>query len=88
MHRERAALSEIDIVQVHLEDLILRDPALQDERHVLFGELAASVFFGVRKKFFTSCCVIVLPPTRYFFSPRRFVITAPTVRIRSTPGWS
>ena len=41
VHRERAALPEVDVVQVHLEDLILRDPALEDERHVLFGQLAA-----------------------------------------------
>ena len=47
-----------------------------------------SDFSGVRKKFLTSCWVIVLPPTRYFFSPRRLVTIAPSVRMRSTPGWS
>ena len=41
-----------------------------------------------RKMFRTSCWVIVLPPTRYDRSPLRFVISAPTIRIGSTPGCS
>ena len=52
------------------------------------ASLRLSDFAGVRKKFFTSCCVIVLPPTRYGRSPRRLVTTAPMVRMMSTPGWS
>jgi hypothetical protein len=50
------------------------------------ASLRLSDFSGVRKKFLTSCCVSVLPPTRYFLSPRRFVMTAPIVRMMSTPG--
>ena len=37
-----AALPERDVVQVQLEDLVLGQPALEDERHELLLELAAS----------------------------------------------
>ena len=44
--RERAALSEIDLVQIQLEDLVLGQPLLDDERHELLGELAAHRLLG------------------------------------------
>ena len=42
----------------------------------------------LRKMFLTSCCVIVLPPTRYGLSPDMLVISAPTIRMGSMPGCS
>ena len=86
---ERPALAEHDVVQVELEDLVLREARLEDQRHELFLQLAAVASCrGVRNVFLTICCVSVLPPTRYCLSPRRLVISAPTARIGSTPGWS
>ena len=41
-----------------------------------------------RKTFLTSCWVMVLPPERYDFSPRRLLRSAPTAPIGSTPGCS
>ncbi len=39
VHRERSAVAEIHLVQIQLEDLILRQAALGDDRHELFLEL-------------------------------------------------
>ena len=41
MHRERAALPEIHVVQVQLEDLVLRRLPFEDERHELLEQLPA-----------------------------------------------
>ena len=46
VHRKRSALAEIDLVQVHLEDLVLRRLALENDRHVLLGELALERLLG------------------------------------------
>ena len=40
VHGERAALAEPHVVQIELEDLILAQPALEDERHELILHLA------------------------------------------------
>ena len=70
--RERPALAERDVVQIHLEDVVFRRAARQDDRHECFERLAlhraAPRFlqrnpsnFG-RNTLRTSCWVIVLPP--------------------------
>ena len=70
--RERAALAEIDVVQIQLEDLVLRRAPLEHERHELSCTLrryervplaARSLNSSVRKNIRASCWVIVLPPT-------------------------
>ena len=105
--RERPALSEVHLVQVELEDLVLRRAPLEHERHELLGELAPPRFqawqggnqaaprpssgfamTSARKMFLTSCCVMVLPPSRYRLSPDTLVTSAPTIRIGSMPGCS
>ena len=40
VHGERAVLAQVHLVQVQLEDLVLAQPALEDERHELLLELA------------------------------------------------
>ena len=94
---ERSALAERDVVQVELEDLVLRQPALERDRHQPLGELAprrllrapcAMPHIELRKVLRTSCCVIVLPPLRYFWLPNMLVSTARVVPMKSTPGWS
>ena len=44
------------------------------------------LFSGVRKKFFTSCGVMVLPPWMYD-SAWMLRTAAPTIRNGSRPGW-
>ena len=39
--RERPALAEVHLVQVQLEDLVLRGPPFEHHRHELLGDLAA-----------------------------------------------
>ena len=39
--RERPALPEVDVVEVQLEDLVLRRAPLEDERHQHLAHLAA-----------------------------------------------
>ena len=39
VHRERSALSEIHVVQIQLEDLVLRRPPLEHDRHDLLAQL-------------------------------------------------
>jgi hypothetical protein len=46
VHRERAAVAEVHLVQVQLEDLILGQPALRDHRHELFAQLARHALLG------------------------------------------
>ena len=96
VQRERAAIAEIDVVQIQLEDLVLGRLGLEDQRHELLEDLAAvralaasaarAAICSVRKKLRASCCVMVLPPTRYGRLPKMLVNTAPTMRIGSTPG--
>ena len=43
--RERSALTEPHVVQVQLEDLRLREPPLEHDRHEPFGHLPAQGFF-------------------------------------------
>ena len=74
VERERAAMAEIDVVQIQLEDLVLGRLGLEDHRHELLEQLAPDralarlllelAICSVRKKLRASCCVIVLPPTR------------------------
>ncbi len=40
----------------------------------------------LRKVLRTSCCVIVLPPLRYFLLPNMLLATARVVPMKSTPG--
>ncbi len=40
VHGKRAALAEIHVVEIQLEDLVFGRLALEDDRHVLLGELA------------------------------------------------
>ncbi len=46
VHGKRAALAEVDVVEIQLEDLVLRRLALEDDRHVLLGELALERLLG------------------------------------------
>ena len=46
VHGERAALAQVHVVQVELEDLVLRRLALEDERHVLLGQLSLQRLLG------------------------------------------
>ena len=48
--------------------------------------LRLSVCSGVRNVFFTSCCVIVLPPRRYFLLPKTLSMAALPIPIGSMPG--
>jgi hypothetical protein len=48
--------------------------------------LRRKLFSGVRKKFFTSCWVMVLPPWMYD-SAWMLRMAAPTIRKGSSPGW-
>jgi hypothetical protein len=50
--------------------------------------LRVGVFSGVRNVFLTSCCVIVLPPRRYFLFPKTFPMIALVRPMGSMPGWS
>ena len=50
MDRERATLPEIDLVEVELQDFVLRGAALEHERHELLGDLPAHrLLEGVRE---------------------------------------
>ena len=82
---ERAALAEIDVVQIQLEDLVLRRAPLEHERHERLLHLAAVrtragcsslLNSSVRKNIRASCCVIVLPPTGYLLPPTALMMTA------------
>ena len=50
VHGKRTALAEIDVVEIQLEDLVLRCLALEDDRHVLLGELALERLGGREEK--------------------------------------
>src|SRR5439155_7679965 len=43
---ERSALSERDVVQIHLEDFVLRRAVVEDDRRPLFEELAPDGFLA------------------------------------------
>jgi hypothetical protein len=60
-----AAVTEVDVVQVELEDLVLRELLLEPAREERLADLARQVRSGsLRSRFFTTCCVIVEPPCR------------------------
>ena len=50
MDGERSALPERHVVQVQREDLILRQPPLERDRHEPFGELALQRLFGCQER--------------------------------------
>ena len=89
---ERAALAEVDVVQVQLEDLVLRRTPLEDERHQALAHLAAcsdrspavssALNSSDRKNIRASCWVMVLYPTRRGLSPKTFARAAATMRNR------
>src|SRR6266849_1144269 len=57
----------IDAIQVHSQDLVLRKALFERDRKDHLMHFAATDFSGVRSWIFTSCWVMVLPPS---FKPR------------------
>ena len=57
-------------------------------RRGLFCCACSLPHIDVRNVLRTSCCVIVLPPLRYFLLPKILERTARVVPIQSTPEWS
>ena len=50
VHGKRAALPEVHLVEIELEDLLLRRLPLEDERHVLLGEFAPERLLGCEEE--------------------------------------
>ena len=55
--------AQIDAIQVQLEDLLLRELLLEQQREDRLRALRAGVFLFERKSVRASCCVSVLPPS-------------------------
>ena len=64
MNGKRAPLTEIDLVQIQLENFIFGRTSLEDERHELLEELPSQRLLRRQKKLLTSCWVSVLAPDR------------------------
>ena len=86
--RERPALAEHDVVQVELEDLILGESRLEDERHELFLQLAAQGLLRRQERVLDDLLRERAAADQVRRVAAEFVTSARTAPMGSTPGWS